>query len=201
MSKWIQEFLEDPKARYFVKIDEDFIANSFNLYGLKACVKNYALACDMIRRDRFPNREDTPVTRESVHAQAEILYGLLHARFILTKPGLHLMMEKYQREEFQTCPRVYCRGRQCLPYGVSDELGKETLKMYCPSCCDVYNVTAPELSDVDGAYFGPSWIHMFLHRYRQIIPKDQARVYVPKIFGFRICHASDAEDCSDSEYD
>ena len=97
MSKWIQEFLEDPKARYFVKIDEDFIANSFNLYGLKACVKNYALACDMIRRDRFPNREDTPVTRESVHAQAEILYGLLHARFILTKPGLHLMMENIHR--------------------------------------------------------------------------------------------------------
>ena len=195
MSKWIQDFLEKEESRYFVKIDEDFIANSFNLYGLKQKVKNFAPACDLIRRDRFVSRDDgSMLTRESVHTQAKILYGLLHARFILTKPGLHLMMEKYQRHEFQPCPRVYCRGTQCLPFGISDEPDKEVMKMYCPSCCDVYNVTSSDLSGIDGAYFGPSWIHMFLHRYRQIIPKERARVYVPKIFGFRICHASDAED-------
>ena len=58
--------------------------------------------------------------------------------------------------------------------------------MYCPCCCDIYRVNNPELASIDGAFFGPNWVHMFLHKYKQLVPKDRPRVYVPKIFGFRI---------------
>ena len=199
MAKWVQDFLSKPESRYFVRIDEEFLANSFNVYGLKQKVSHFAAAYELLRRNKFNPRDDPNVTLQEVSAQAEILYGLLHARFIITKPGLHLMLEKYQKGEFQTCPRVFCRGTQCLPYGIADEPGKERIKMYCPCCCDIYNVTAPELAEVDGAYFGPSWVHMFLHKHRQLVPKDPPRVYVPKIFGFRICHASDAETDTESD--
>lgn len=196
--RWLQTFLELPKSRYFVRIDEEFLANSFNVFGLKPKVSQFSAAYELLRRNKVNPRDDPQVTFEEIAEQAEILYGLLHVRFITTKPGLHLMLEKYQKGEFQACPRVFCRGTQCLPYGISEELGKETIKMYCPCCCDIYRVNNPELASIDGAFFGPNWVHMFLHKYKQLVPKDRPRVYVPKIFGFRICHPSDAET-SDSE--
>jgi casein kinase II subunit beta len=36
------------------------------------------------------------------------LYGLIHARFILSPRGLLLMKEKYMVGAFSYCPRVLC---------------------------------------------------------------------------------------------
>lgn len=162
MSDWLEKFLASPKAAYFIRVDHDFLVNSFNMYGLKGKVPHFTSAYDLLRRGRTGSEPPS----EEVTKQAEILYGLVHARFILTKRGLQLMNEKYNAGVFAVCPRVFCRNVYCLPYGLSEVPSGEPVKMYCPSCCDIYSVTAPEMNDIDGAFFGPNWVHLFLHRFK-----------------------------------
>ena len=89
------------------------------------------------------------------------LYGLIHARFILSPRGLAMMKEKYMMGSFGYCPRVLCERQSVLPIGVSEELSTSRVKVYCPRCQDVYIPRQKQL-DIDGAYFGTSFPHIFL---------------------------------------
>ena len=40
-----------------------------------------------------------------------MLYGLIHARFIVTTRGLDAMLKKYRLAEFGRCPRMLCRDQ------------------------------------------------------------------------------------------
>ena len=64
--------------------------------------------------------------------------------------------------------------------------------MFCICCGDVYNIAEHRV--IDGACFGPNWVHMFMCKYKAAIPREAKRVYVPKIFGFRIYHPPEAEE-------
>mmetsp|Transcript_5688 Transcript_5688/g.9770 ORF Transcript_5688/g.9770 Transcript_5688/m.9770 type:complete len:172 (+) Transcript_5688:467-982(+) len=112
------------------------------------------------------------------------LYGLIHARFILTPRGLAMMKEKYMMSAFSYCPRVLCERHNVLPIGVSEELSTSRVKVYCPRCQDVYIPRQKQL-DIDGAYFGTSFPHIFLKQFPELLPKGPAK-FVPKIYGFKI---------------
>ncbi|MES1923033.1 hypothetical protein MHBO_004567 [Bonamia ostreae] len=124
-------------------------------------------------------------TIKSICKDAATLYGLIHARFILTGLGLEAMHEKLNEGEFGKCPRVYCR-KALLPVGLYDEFGLESVKMFCIGCNDVYQ--PPEgMERVDGAYFGTTFAHLFYLAFPELVPKDKkVKLYEPKVFGFRL---------------
>ncbi len=86
-----------------------------------------------------PLEEDlTEEQQQMAESAAATLYGLIHARFILTARGIHLMEEKFKQVHFGRCPRVYCQGQACLPVGQYDIAREGSVKIYCPRCNDIY---------------------------------------------------------------
>jgi casein kinase II subunit beta len=88
------------------------------------------------------------------------LYGLIHARFIISSRGLHMMRAKYLNGVFGACPRVLCDRQLVLPVGMSEDLSISRVKVYCPKCEEVY-VPRIKFVDIDGAYYGCSFPHIF----------------------------------------
>ena len=127
-----------------------------------------------------------------VESSAELLYGLIHQRYILTRQGLQQMVRallssppppngansedadltclsssmhyaiplasrprpqyaKFEASHFGTCPRVYCTQCKLVPCGRSDLPGVDTVKLFCPSCLDMYVPPSSRFQGVDGA--------------------------------------------------
>lgn len=183
---WIQWFCGLTGNHFFCEVDKGFIEDSFNLFGLKQYVaKDYNKALDIIL-DRLRILENE---NEELFRSASLLYGLIHARYIVTSHGLETMHHKYSLREFGECPRMLCKGQAVLPMGVSDEPKLDKLggnvKLYCPKCRDVYNYVGP-FRNVDGAFFGPTFPSLFFMSYEDLVPEKPHEVYVPRVFGFKI---------------
>jgi len=152
----------------------------------------YDYALDLIL-DEDVQQDDgmTEEQHEVVECAAELLYGLIHARFILTARGLAAMRDKFRSVEFGRCPRVLCAGQPCLPAGPSDVHAANTVKIFCPKCEDLYFPRSKYHVHIDGAFFGTTFPHLFLMTYGSLKPPKPDAVYVPRIYGFRI-HAGEA---------
>ncbi|KAI8983959.1 casein kinase II, regulatory subunit [Mycotypha africana] len=183
---WIDWFLDTKGNEYFCEVDEEFIMDRFNLTGLSAEVPNYfAEALDLIT-DNLDLEEIDEKVREQLEKSARHLFGLIHARFVLTSRGLMKMLDKYKRAEFGRCPRVLCNMQALLPVGLSDIPMTKTVKLYCPKCEDIYNPKSTRHAAIDGAYFGTSLPHMLFQVHSNHIPIKTTERYEPRIFGFRI---------------
>lgn len=64
-------------------MDERFVEDDFNLTGLPGVIPNYDFARDMIL-DLDVNYDLSPDQAAKVERSAELLYGLIHARFVIT---------------------------------------------------------------------------------------------------------------------
>ena len=69
--------------------------------------------------------------REAIEKSARHLYGMVHARYIVTTRGLAKMVDKFKKCDFGRCPRVICEGQALLPMGLSDNAGAKSVKLYC----------------------------------------------------------------------
>lgn len=97
-----------------------------------------------------------------IESSAEMLYGLIHQRFICSRAGIQQMSEKYELGHFGVCPRSHCEQARTIPVGLSDIPGEETVKLFCPSCLDVYVPPNSRFQTVDGAFFGRTFGALFL---------------------------------------
>lgn len=87
---------------------------------------------------------------------------------------------------FGTCPRALCDRQKQLPVGLSDSLRTSRFKTYCARCEEVYLPKSRNVN-IDGAYFGTSFPHVFLMHYPMaVILPPKIHYYEPKIFGFKI---------------
>ena len=96
-----------------------------------------------------------------IETSAELLYGLIHQRYITSRPGIHQMLEKYEMCHFGMCPRVLCRGAKVIPVGRTDTPGQDTVKLFCPSCLDIYTPPNSRFQSIDGAFFGTTFGCLF----------------------------------------
>ncbi|EME89793.1 casein kinase II, regulatory subunit [Pseudocercospora fijiensis CIRAD86] len=103
-----------------------------------------------------------------IESSAEMLYGLIHQRFITSRQGIQQMAEKYELGHFGHCPRVFCQGAKVLPVGCSDIPGQETVKLFCPSCLDVYTPPNSRFQTVDGAFFGTTFGCLFFMTFPEL---------------------------------
>jgi casein kinase II subunit beta len=98
-ASWIAWFCSIRGNEFFAMVDEEYITDSFNLSGLKEEVPSYDMAVETILDADQPNLQElSEAQQESVDSAAELLYGLIHARFILTAKGLTLMVRAVARE-------------------------------------------------------------------------------------------------------
>ncbi|KAK4716778.1 hypothetical protein R3W88_015116 [Solanum pinnatisectum] len=186
-TSWISWFCNLRGNEFFCEVDDDYIQDDFNLCGLSSQVPYYDYALDLIldvessHGDMFTEEQN-----ELVESAAEMLYGLIHVRYILTSKGIAAMLEKYKNYDFGRCPRVYCSGQPCLPVGQSDIPRASTVKIYCPKCEDIYYPRSKYQGNIDGAYFGTTFPHLFLMTYGHLKPQKPTQNFVPRVFGFKI---------------
>ncbi|CAF2124035.1 hypothetical protein BRARA_C02267 [Brassica rapa] len=186
-TSWISWFCSLRGNEFFCEVDEDYVQDDFNLCGLSGQVPYYDYALDLILDVESSNSDMfTEEQNELVESAAEMLYGLIHVRYILTTKGMAAMLEKYKNYDFGRCPRVFCCGQPCLPVGQSDIPRSSTVKIYCPKCEDVYYPRSKYQGNIDGAYFGTTFPHLFLMAYGNLKPQKPTQSYVPKIFGFKV---------------
>ena len=95
---WIEWFCSLSGNNLFCQVDRGYIEDSFNLFGLKQYFTNdYSKALDVILdRQRLYEVENG----EQIDKSAFLLYGLIHARYILTAHGLETMVISMQAKMF-----------------------------------------------------------------------------------------------------
>lgn len=188
---WITWFCSLRGNEFFCEVDEDYIQDDFNLTGLHLLVPYYEYALDMVLDVEMPMEESlTEEQQEIVESAAEMLYGLIHARYILTNRGMHAMYEKYRVAAFGRCPHVFCQGQPVLPVGLSDLPRNYTVNVFCPRCHGLFFPKSTRQANIDGAYFGTTFPHLYLMTHPEMIPSKPTQNYIPRVYGFKVNEAS-----------
>jgi len=191
----IEWLLSQQGNQLLVRVDEDYIEDAFNLYGLNKVIPNFRDTLRLL----LTTSEDAEICLEDDHRgpcyQTLLdLYGLIHARYILTTPGMNKLRRKLQNGVYGSHPNY--PGQQVLPIGQADVLGSGPPLGYVVERGEV--VPMPNWGDqLDGAYFGTTSTNLILMLNPSLhgsqgwpvlgtVPTPQPQEYCPKIFGFKV---------------
>ena len=184
---WISWFCSLRGNEFFCEVDDAYFKDSFNLIGLKDKIPYYNQALNIILDIETEDEDEaTQNNFDIINETAEMLYGFVHARYIMTNHGLRDMLEKYKLGDFGYCPRAFCENQLMLPIGLSDTHGEALVKVYCPKCNNVYTPKASRHHRTDGAYFGTGFPHMLFMVYPHHRPEIPTKQFVPRLYGFKI---------------
>ncbi|KAK8806425.1 hypothetical protein WA538_003524 [Blastocystis sp. DL] len=181
---WVSRFCKQEKNTYFCEVDNDFITDAFNLYGINNDFHLYKQALSVILNETELAGNSTELDMDEVEETAKAVYGMIHARFLVTNAGLEAMLSKYKACTYGTCPRVYCNNQHLLPIGESDLPNVSTVKLFCPCCKEMY-YPPRQYADIDGAFFGTTFPHVFLLTYPQLMA-NKCKAFKPAIYGYKI---------------
>ena len=116
MSPWIEWYLSQPQNDFFCEVEEEYILDRFNLTGLTSAGPHFQQAIDRITmndEDFFEEQglentndlslsnhstvdveDNSQKVKQEIQSSASHLYGLIHARYIITTQGLNKMVKK-----------------------------------------------------------------------------------------------------------
>lgn len=191
LKSWIKQFVTHPNNQWFIEIEDTWAGDWFNQHGISDQFEDFDKAVALMTDKK--GKEFREISREElqrIHQQAVKIYGLLHARYIVQPNGLKLMKKKFDQNIFGKCPRYACGGCKLIPMGQTFRIRRHSVKLFCPMCCDIYK--APSYPVIDGAYFGPSFPHVFVMEYHDELDKSEFfKKFELRAFGFRIRKSSD----------
>lgn len=179
---WIVFFLQHPKGRFFVQIESNFLETQREYARNSYDFHHFDEAFSLL----FKTKGEVDKFDKKIVNETTIIYGMIHAQYLMTESGQSKMIQKFQQHEFPECPRVLCHHFTCFPTGQSAIFGEHRMKLFCPNCSDFYLQVNDNPTNIDGAFFGPYWIHSLLENHPEIIPDTIPSSYVPRIFGFRV---------------
>lgn len=166
--------------RYLERIQDSFLQDKFNFYGLKEKIESFDDAYLAIL-DQGPSRN---------FPAESILYLLAHQRYIFTKTGADNVLDRVLNRDYGTCPRYGCKDIPLIPIGLSNQIGKACTMAYCHNCNNLFEARG-SLKKLDGAAWGCGFAHFLVLTYPYQFEKKPFREYVPKIFGFRVSEPED----------
>ena len=140
---WIEWFCRQRGHQFLCEVEASFIEDQFNLYGLRSVVPKFRACLQMILDEATADETEPEEWTGPMYAHCKDLYGLIHARYILTARGMTAMLCKLQQREFGECPLLGCHGRPVLPVGLHSEPGSSLAHVYCPRCKNVYRPGTP----------------------------------------------------------
>lgn len=182
---WVANHLRKRGHEFLCTVPDDYMCDRFNVTLLNERVEHFSQAWRLLTNRPRANPMLQP--RESVQRAAETLYGLIHARYVLSPEGCADVLHKFEGKEYGTCPRVLCEGCAMLPVGLSDQPGVDTVKLYCARCDDVYRPHTAWHASLDGAYFGTGLPHMLFMEHPEVRPPPLAKSdYQATLYGFKL---------------
>ena len=186
-SSWVHRFCRTPGHEFFCAVPASFLAEEFNWLGLPSDLAAIDLLLGNVvykgkKKTKDQNYRPPLPPLPWDEAAARRMYGLIHARFIVTQKGLNAMREKYEQGHFGRCPRLACDGQALLPVGVRDGEEKEEeeeeekeghtggVNVFCPCCRELYRPADPYHQQLNGFYWGTSFAHLFILAFPDLCP-------------------------------
>lgn len=187
---WIEYFLNIKGHELFVEVDHDFIVDQFNLTDIpfgREGVHNVISYITGPAPEEFAVRdEDDELPDLPIDITARQVYGLIHARYIMSPRGQQKMLAKYLNGEYGRCPRALCRSQCVLPIGLHEKPNRDCVKLFCPKCEDVYHPVSRAQSVIDGAFFGGTAAILLFQSYPKHLPRRSSEQFVLKLYGFKL---------------
>ena len=196
----IDLILNSNYGKFLCEIDRDFITDKFNLTGIPQEFVYFEKVYKILLSDK--PIADLNQLDEYDFYDLLTLYGLVHARYIISPNGLHRMRKKFINGDYGICPRYYCRRQHVVPLGLTGIFNDNFPRVFCPNCQDIYDLEDKYFNRIDGSFYGPTFAMFFFLTYPDLFAaqapnlavnsrlanqqQSKRDVYCPKIFGFKI---------------